>query len=81
MRIIRSKGNSVTIIMSLEDLLELLRLDQRLYRLSSGTYIWLYDNGLLPYGAEPVASPADFLQEFPTLCDESDLQLTACLSL
>ena len=81
MRVIKNKGGGVTVIMSLEDLLELQRLNQRLYRLSTGSYIWLYNNGLLPHGAEAVATPVDFLQEFPTLCDEGDQKLTACLSL
>ena len=81
MRIEKNKSGGVVVIMPLEDLLELLRLDQGLYRLSSGSYIWLYNNGLLPHGAKAVATPVDFLQELPTLCDESSHKLTAHLTL
>ena len=81
MRIIRNDLGGITVVMPLEDLLELLRLEQRLYRLNSGNYIWLYDKGLIPKGAEMVATPVDFLQEFPTLCDEQNTAMTARLSL
>ena len=81
MRVVRNKWGGDTVFMPLEDLLELLRLEQRLYRLQSGNYVWLYNNGLIPQGAELVATPVDFLQAFPTLCDEENLNVTAQLSL
>ena len=39
MRIIRHDRDRVTVTMPLDDLLDLLRLDQRLYRLPSGSYV------------------------------------------
>ena len=80
MRIIRHDRDRVTVTMPLDDLLDLLRLDQRLYRLPSGSYVWLYDNGLLPIGAISVATPMDFLQEFPTFTDEVCQKITTSLS-
>ena len=67
MKVTHKQCGGIMIQLALSDLIGLHRLRQRLFRTVSGRYVWLYEDGICPVGAVPVAKPLDFVDDISTL--------------